>query len=494
MDIYRRHPSDGRCAIIERIQIMRRRFGLTFTALQVPLDLIALLLSALAAYALRYSEAFIEIRPLFTEIHFSDYMATSLLFAFVWIIVFAIAGLYTVRERRAWGDLGRIIISCTAGAMVLIATVFFQREFTTSRFIVLAVWSFSIVFVFVERLVIRVIRHTLLRMKVGHRRVVIIGKGRAADELADMYKKNPVLGFTVARRFQSWSEQTRHDLNRLIRRRKIDEILLADPDVPKMDALELIALAESNNITFKYLADLFAASFTKIEVTANGGIPIIEVKRTPLEGWGRIFKRLFDIVVSLVLIIVTSPVMILEALLIKLTSRGPVFFRRLPNGKPSERIGEDGTPFKYFKFRTMEHDVHKLRYDPAFQRKHGTLREGPLVKIKNDPRVTPVGRFLRAWSLDELAEFFLVLKGDMSLVGPRPHLPEEVELYKPHHRRVLSIKPGITGMAQISGRADLDFDDEVKVDTWYIENWSPALDLWILLKTPFVVIGRKGAY
>lgn len=473
---------------------MRRRFGLTFTALQVPLDLIALLFSALAAYALRYSEAFIEIRPLFTQIDFGDYMATSLLFAFVWISIFAVAGLYTARERRAWGELGRIIVSCTAGAMILIATVFFQREFTTSRFIVLAVWGLSITFVFVERLVIRVIRHTLLRMKVGHRRVVIIGKGKAADELTNLYKKNPVLGFSVARRFQSWSEQTQHDLNRLIKRRKVDEILLADPNVPKEDALELIALAEEHNITFKYLADLFAASFTKIEVTANGGIPIIEVKRTPLEGWGRIIKRLFDIVISLLLIIVLSPIMILEAILIKLTSKGPVFFNRLPNGKPVRRIGEDGIPFRYFKFRTMYHDVHKLRYDPDFQKKHGTLREGPLVKIKDDPRVTPVGRFLRKWSLDELAEFFLVLKGDMSLVGPRPHLPEEVDKYKPHHHRVLSIKPGITGMAQISGRADLDFDDEVKVDTWYIENWSPALDLWILLKTPFVVARGKGAY
>jgi exopolysaccharide biosynthesis polyprenyl glycosylphosphotransferase len=473
---------------------MRRKFDLTFTALQVPFDLIALLLSALAAYALRYSDAFIEIRPLFTEIDFGDYMATAVLFAFAWIAVFAIAGLYAARERRAWSELGRLIVSCTAGAMLLIATVFFQREFTTSRFIVLAVWAFSILFVFFERLILRVIRHALLRMRIGHRRLVIIGRGKAADELADLYKTQPVLGCTVARRFQGWGAQTAHDLNRLARKRKMDEILLADPNVPKEDALELIAFAEANNVTFKYLADLFAASFTNITVTANGGIPIIEVKRTPLEGWGRIFKRSFDVIVSLILILITSPVMILAAILIKLTSKGPAFFSRLPDGKPARRIGEDGVPFNYFKFRTMRHDEHALRYEPAFQKEHGTLRQGPLVKIKDDPRVTPVGRFLRKWSLDEIPEFFLVFKGDMSLVGPRPHLPEEVNMYKPRHRRVLSIKPGITGMAQISGRADLNFEDEVSIDTWYIEHWSPALDMWILLKTPFAVIGRKGAY
>lgn len=473
---------------------MRRKIELTFIALQIPLDLIALLGAALAAYALRYSDAFIEIRPLFTEIDFGDYMATSLLFSFIWIAIFAIAGLYPSKERRAWGELGRLIVASTAGAMVLIATVFFQREFTTSRFIVLAVWSFSIVFVEIERLILRVIRHLLLRNKVGHQRVAIIGKGKAGEELHELYKNNPVLGFTVVKRFKGWNEQTLHDLNRLIRRNKLDEILLADPNLPKEDSLELIAFAEEHNVTFKYLADLFAASFTRIEVTANGGIPIIEVKRTPLEGWGRIIKRLFDIVISLVLIIVTSPIMLVSAILIKLTSKGPIFFSKLPDGTISQRIGEDGVPFTYFKFRTMKEGAHALRHDPAFLETYGDHRHGPLIKLKRDPRVTMVGRFLRAWSLDELPEFFLVLKGDISLVGPRPHLPEEVKLYKPHQRRVLSIKPGVTGMAQISGRADLDFDDEVKLDTWYIENWSPALDIWILLKTPFVVLSRKGAY
>ena len=116
------------------------------------------------------------------------------------------------------------------------------------------------------------------------------------------------------------------------------------------------------------------------------------------------------------------------------------------------------------------------------------------MKVKDDPRVTRFGRFLRTWSLDELPEFFLVLMGEMSLVGPRPHLPKEVSRYKPHHRRVLTVKTGISGMAQISGRADLDFEEEVRLDTWYIEHWNPFLDMYILLKTPFVVLQRKGAY
>ena len=143
----------------------------------------------------------------------------------------------------------------------------------------------------------------------------------------------------------------------------------------------------------------------------------------------------------------------------------------------------------------MIKDAHKYRGDEEFLQKHTDMREeSPLFKIERDPRVTTVGRFIRRFSLDELPEFYLVLMGRMSLVGPRPHLPEEVAEYKPEHRKVLMVKPGITGLAQISGRADLDFEEEVRLDTYYIEHWSPWMDLYILLKTPFVVLFGKGAY
>jgi lipopolysaccharide/colanic/teichoic acid biosynthesis glycosyltransferase len=157
------------------------------------------------------------------------------------------------------------------------------------------------------------------------------------------------------------------------------------------------------------------------------------------------------------------------------------------------RVGQNGGTFHYFKFRTMVKNAHSFRSDPEFAKKYKNLRsEGPLFKIENDPRVTGVGRFLRRYSLDELPEFFLVFLGRMSLVGPRPHLPEEVENYMPHQKKSLTIKPGITGLAQISGRSDLDFNEEISLDNYYIEHWSPMLDLYILLKTPLVVLSRKG--
>ena len=156
------------------------------------------------------------------------------------------------------------------------------------------------------------------------------------------------------------------------------------------------------------------------------------------------------------------------------------------------RIGQGGKPFPYFKFRSMVPGTHNMRYRELSEK--DTRKGAPVVKIENDPRITRVGGFIRKFSIDELPEFFLVLTGKMSLVGPRPHMPEEVAKYKPEHKKVLTIKPGITGLAQISGRADLDFDEEVRLDTYYIEHWSPWLDLYILFKTPIVVIFRKGAY
>jgi exopolysaccharide biosynthesis polyprenyl glycosylphosphotransferase len=473
---------------------MRRKLDLTFTALLVPLDEAALLGAALAAYSLRFSKMLTDLRPILQEIRFGTYITSAFFFSLVWLVFFALAGLYSIRPRRAWNELSRILVAGTAGTMVLIASVFFQRDLTTSRFIVLAVWLLAITFVWIERLIVRVVRHTLLAARIGHQRVAVIGRGKTADQLVELYKRNPVLGFTVARQYATWDDSVRADLDRLVRRDRVDEILLADPDMPKEESLDIIAFVEERHVAFKYLADLFAATFTNIEMTTSGGIPVIEVKRTPLDGWGRIFKRLFDVVVSFLLIIITSPIMLLAALLIKLTSKGPVFFSELPGGKPLERVGEGGRPFHYFKFRSMVENAHAMHLDPKFMKEYGNLREGPLMKVIKDPRVTPVGRFIRAWSIDELPELFLVLMGNMSLVGPRPHLPEEVARYKPHQRRVLAIKPGITGMAQISGRADLDFEDEVRLDTWYIENWSPSLDLYILLKTPFVVIRKTGAY
>lgn len=472
------------------------RFNLWFTAVRLPLDAIALACAAASAYLLRYSRFATEVRPILQDIPYSAYIQTSITFIGVWIVMFVIAGLYSTRPMRAWNELGRVILACTAGAMILIASVFFRRDLTQSRFIIIAIWALSIFFVYFGRLILRTIQHQLLRLGFGHERVAIIGSDQQAQNLARIFKQSPIFGFTVVKQISNWGEAQKDVLKNLINKHQLDGIVLADPDLPKEQALHLIGFANKHHLHFRYLADLFAARFTNIEVSTPGGVPLIEVKPTPLDGWGRIAKRAEDIIFSIILLILTSPLWILGALLVLIEDGFPILYK-------SERVGEKGKEFYAYKLRSM---YKKVCIGPQFSNskknlemereliKSKSIKEGAVYKIADDPRVMKVGKFLRRWSIDELPNFINVLSGDMSLVGPRPHQPREVDKYTDVQRRVLTIKPGISGMAQISGRSDLIFDEEARLDTWYIENWSLFLDLYILLKTPFAVIQKKGAY
>lgn len=467
-----------------------RRLDLIFTALLVPMDIAALLSAAISAYALRSAKFFTDVRPLFNTISVSDFFLSTTVFIVASLFLFLIAGLYSTRPRRAWFEAGRIVLALTSGLMIVIASVFLRREFTASRFLVLALWGLAILYVIFLRTCLRHLRYALLRAGIGYQHVVIIGKNKVAQDLARVYETERALGFCVVATLEHWNTTSAKTLTNLLKQHRLRVIVLADPDMNKKDVLDLIAFTEQHHLEFKYLADSFAARFTRVEVSTAGGIPIISVKPTPLDGWGRIVKRLFDIVFAFSIIVLTSPIMLLTALAIKLESPGKIFFRLDDDQTLPRRIGEYGEPFPYLKFRSMYRQTHMQRYREL---SHLDTRHGPLVKIKDDPRITRVGKFIRTWSIDELPEFFLVLRGHMSVVGPRPHLPEEVSFYRPHHRRVLAIKPGITGMAQVSGRSDLDFEDEVRLDTWYIENWSLALDIWILLKTPLAIIKHRTA-
>lgn len=472
------------------------KFNLTFTALRLPLDAIALACAAASAYLLRYSRFATEVRPILQDIPYSAYIQTSVTFIGVWIIMFIIAGLYSARPIRAWNELGRVILACTAGAMILIASVFFRRELTQSRFIVIAIWGFSILYVYFGRLVLRVIQHQLLRLGIGHEHIAIIGTDDQAHQLADIFKKNPIFGFTVVKQIQGWGESQKENLRLATTRRQVDGLILADPDLPKDKALSVIAFAKKYHLHFRYMADLFAARFINIEVSTPGGVPLIEVKPTPLDGWGRIAKRAEDIVFSVVLLILTSPFWIIGSLLVLIEDGFPILYK-------NERVGEKGQLFMTYKLRSM---YKKYSIGPQFGDnkknlelekkliKEKSIKKGPVYKIAEDPRVMKVGKFLRRWSIDELPNFISVLKGDMSIIGPRPHQPREVEKYSDDQLALLAIKPGITGMAQISGRSNLAFEEEARLDTWYIENWSPLLDLYILIKTPFAVLQRDGAY
>lgn len=468
---------------------MLKKAELIFSVILVPLDFLMLIAAALAAYFLRF-QTVVAFRPIIYEMPLGLFLNIAAGMAVAWLIIFALSGLYTIGgTRRILDELAKIFLACSAGLAVIIILIFFQRDLFSSRFIILAAWILAIIFVSFGRLATRFIQRALFRRGVGVHRVVILGEDKNTAILVSEFYKNPGLGLKVIKRYPKFDESVAAELEELERTVGLDEIIQTNGGMSREETLGLVDFCNEHHIVFKYSADLFAVQAAKIDIRDYAGVPVVEIKRTRLEGWGRIYKRIFDIIGSLILIIVTSPVMILTALAIKLDSRGPVFWSRLDDGTPVRRVGQNGKPFHYFKFRSMKPGTHHLRYTELAAK---DFRQGPLVKIKDDPRVTRVGKFIRRFSIDELSELFLVLTGKMSLVGPRPHLPEEVAKYKKHHKKVLIVKPGITGLSQISGRADLDFEDEVKLDVYYIENWSLKLDLYILFKTPVVVLFGKG--
>jgi len=469
-----------------------KRAELFFSFLLVPLDFLMIVLAGITAYYIRFSEFTTEIRPVIFDLSFTSYLKILLIIAILWLIIFALAGLYNIRGyKKIVKEFYRVILACSTGLMLIVILIFLRRELFDSRFIVLAGWVLAIFYISISRSLIRLLQRHLYKHNIGVHKIILVGNSKTAENLMQEFSKNKYIGFEVVKRLRDFSIETSQELIEFMKTKKIDEIIQSDPNLSKAETLRLFDFCDDNHIIFKYAADLLGTKVLKTEVSEYAGVPVVEVKKTPLDGWGRIAKRIFDIVGSVVLIIILSPVLLLTAILIKLDSRGPIFFSKRDDGSLLHRVGQGGESFHYFKFRSMRDKSDSMRYNElADQNIRG---DGPMVKIKDDPRVTRVGKFIRRWSIDELPELFLVFKGNMSLVGPRPHLPEEVAKYEHHHKKVLTIKPGITGMGQISGRSDLSFEEEVKLDTYYIENWSLLLDLSILLRTPGAVIKNRNA-
>lgn len=474
-----------------------KKLELFLAFIQLPLDYILLILAGFTAYSLRFTEVMTSIRPVIFQLTWESYWPLVVLTALGWLVIFALAGLYhTNPNRKLLKDLRRLIFACTTGFGAITIYVFFTMQKFDSRFLVLVSWALAIIYVSLGRILMRGLKTLLYKNSVGLRKTIIIGSEKIAQEIAEFLKQRKGLGYQVIKIYDHFNSKIA-EIIMIDKKNKPDEIIFTDPKANEQAALEAINFANENHITFKYSADLFATVSTNMVVGTLAGVPIIELQRTRLSGWSSILKRIFDILVSLVLIIFFSPLFLLITLLILIENGRPVIYK-------NERVGQAGAKFFTYKFRSMykkhctgtqfgEQGLAALKQEEELI-KTQSVKNGPVYKIKDDPRVTKIGRLIRAWSLDELPQFFNVLKSDMSLVGPRPHQPREVDKYKRQHKVVLTIKPGITGLSQISGRSDLSWEEEIKLDTFYIENWSLLIDLIILIKTPFIVLLRKGAW
>ncbi len=471
-----------------------KRSKLFFEILRLPVDFLATVAAFLVAYRIRpitdlipgvQFHFFPEQLPPFDEFFKFSIAATIFL-----IILLIFNGLYSIKSVERFGKTFlRIVFLVSAWLMFIIAYYFLVvHELFFSRIALAHIWLFAIVFITLGRVVILFIQEAMYRFGIGQTRVLFVGVNTFADRCYSVLaqdKKYHVIG-ALADEHHSRKKGTLKivgtvdQMEPIVHKYKVDEIIQAEPTFESVSNADILSFCRSHQIYYYFIPEVLRLQSVNIEMEMIDDVPVISLKQTPLEGWGHVYKRLFDIIFSLILIQILIPIWIIVPILIKLDSHGPAFYR-------SKRKHKDRV-FDIFKFRSMIINADAKKAELL----HQNEREGPLFKIKDDPRVTKLGRFLRKTSIDELPQLFNVLLGTISVVGPRPHLPEEVAQYKKDYHKVFTIKPGLSGLAQTSGRSNLDFEDEVKLDFYYIENWSMWLDLKIILKSILVVFRADG--
>lgn len=462
-----------------------KKADLFFNVIRLPVDFGMLVLAGLVTYILR-TQALAGLRPVYFQLNLPllNYMSLVIMVALVFIGTYAISGLYSMKVRIGKAEeLLKVIVASSAGIMLVIIFIFLRQALFNSRFLVLGAWILAMIFVVIGRLLIRYFQHVAVsRYNFGIQRVVLIGSDAVAQGLKEQLNRNPDTGYRIV---DHWETPQLEALARL--GDTVDEVLLITPNYADATVIDLVDFCHEHHIVFKFVPNLYQTLTKHLDVDAIGTVPVIELKRTPLDGWGRVFKRVIDIISAGLGLLIFSPVFLIISILIKSGTRGPILIRQ-------ERISGKNK-FFLLKFRSM------IAVDPdgsADSLKEGLWelnerQSGPLFKMKNDPRVTRIGRFIRRTRIDELPQFWNVLKGDISLVGPRPHLPNEINKYEKHHKKVLAIKAGATGLAQISGSSDLAFDEEVNLDSFYIENWSMSMDFKIIFRTIFKMLHDHSA-
>jgi exopolysaccharide biosynthesis polyprenyl glycosylphosphotransferase len=378
----------------------------------------------------------------------------------------------------------------TAGLM-LCGTLYVMKEYAVSRIVVALTILMTLIFLMIRRAVERKMMQRRFLQGRETRNVMIVGHGRVAHALRNHLQALPHMGFRFMG-FVSLDKTAEATSNpeiignigncvALARSLFVDEIYFSTP-ADKETVIGVVEEAREIGIEVRVVPDLYDGLAWNAPVEFIGQFPTIPLHQRDFPRGAFLIKRGLDVLLSTLALIVTVPLMLLISLLVWMDSRGPIFYR-------SERIGRKGRTFTCYKFRTMVADAEKLQDGLA----HKNERDGILFKISDDPRITRVGARLRKYSLDELPQFFNVLVGDMSLVGPRPPLASEVEKYDLAHLRRLDVLPGITGLWQVEARQDPSFDNYISLDTAYVENWNLMLDLRILARTVGVVLGGTGS-
>lgn len=448
--------------------------NLKFGIARVFSDFFSLILAWVIWYYVRLEWDFIpflqaEVSPYFPEL--------GIIFSFIvwssiaYIIIAAFNGLYKIHsEDSRVKEIWKIIYNNIIWWLLIIAFyALWKHELFFSRVYLFQVLIISTFLISLNRTFLRFFERSLLRKWVWKIKVLVIWKDNLLKKIKSRLDLSPQFEITKEiEKFHKW-----------IGVKWIDEIWLLNQIEEKR---EIIDFCQINQIWFRFRPDTEWVLLSHLENSMVWWVPLLSIIPTTIYGWWRIEKRIIDILSSMMILILIFPILLLILVLIKLDSKWPIFYWSI-------RVWRDWKTFKMWKFRSMIANAEGLKKKLMAKNQ----RKWPLFKIKWDPRITKFWNFLRRFSIDELPQLWNVLKWEMSLVWPRAHLPDEVKNYTELQKRVLTIKPWITGLAQINGRSDLDFEDEIKLDLQYITHWSPILDIQIIVQTPLVLLKWEGA-
>ena len=451
----------------------------------------------LGSYWLRFTWTFLPYRPVEP---FDLYVRLSVLVACFGVITLYVSRMYDFDTGFGIDQCFRIIRALTLSSLSLMIVVYALRGYISpydthlySRLIIGFSWLISCLVLILWRWLFHYLLRFFLVRGRGLRRVLLLGTDETTRRLYKYMKESPFWGYYPIGCLADSDVVDSdgdipilgdvHYLPELLKKTQVDEVILGLPHLKGELVAMMMQACHRANVTFSMVPSLFEILTNRTQTKEVNGIPIFSIDEPLLKTWNRRFKRGMDLVVGGLTLLFTAPIWIVVAVLIKLESSGAILFRQ-------ERMGKDETHFGMYKFRSMQKDAEHTKHELA----QFNEVDGPIFKIREDPRMTKIGQKLRRWSIDELPQLINVLKGEMSLVGPRPYPVEESEKFDTFQRRRYEVLPGMTGLAQVNGRSDLSIDEILRLDLYYIENWSIGLDIKILLETLPAVLTRKGAY
>jgi Undecaprenyl-phosphate glucose phosphotransferase len=468
---------------------MLKKHSKFFETLVLLLDWITLSCSWILAYLLRFY--YLPVIPVSKGIPpFITYLTLLVIMLPLWYIVFKAFGLYRPRRISSKIAEGMNIAAATSIAIVILVTLtFFVRQYEFSRLTFLYFWINCVIFLSIERILFRELLRFIRKRGYNLRHALIVGTGSLGQDVTDRVHGHPELGIKIRGFLSEDNSQignelkgfkvldTFENIRSVVMNQKIDMVLITLPLSAHEKLKDILNDIGDEMVSIMLIPDLLELATLRGGIGEFEGMPVISLRDTPLYGWNIVVKRVTDFVLSITILLAVSPLMLVISFLVKVTSRGPVFYSQ-------ERMGLDGKIFNMLKFRTMEIQAEK--------------ETGPVWAAKNDSRRTSIGTFLRKTSMDELPQFFNVLKGDMSIVGPRPEREFFIQQFRdkvPKYMLRHKMKAGITGWAQISGwRGNTSLEKRIECDLYYIENWSLRLDLAIMWLTIWRGLVNKHAY